>query len=160
MGMERALRQWNYTVMPPPAFIRECVAGALDEERSHIAAERMKRERVYEMPPQRLTVDEAWEDYEEQKKFTEQWRKQIGSVAAKKQKEVGPRVDPDLVLATDDRLRELERQRKIVEEKYGKGKAVRVRDSVSPEANEGASGTERDTENSSGKGTNNGTGNN
>jgi hypothetical protein len=156
MGFRRALRHWSYTTMPPPAFIREMVVAALEEERAHTNAMRQEKLRNFEVPQRRLTVDEAWADWEEVNRIQAEARAKLGVLEATKRQELKKTYDKDLVLYTPERLAELRAQFELVKEKYGEGQTVRVRDSVSPEANQGTSGTERDTEKSSGEGTHNG----
>jgi hypothetical protein len=131
IGCRRVLRTWNYIVMPPPAYIRQAVAAALEEE------SRLKPpQREPDLP--RLTLEEAWEDWEEISRVEREAREALGILAKKM----------SVVVANPERLRELQQQKKTLEGKYGKGPTVRVRDSAPPEANKGASGSERGPEES------------
>lgn len=160
MGFRRVLRQWNYTVMPPPAFIRECVAAAMEEEKGHRAAELRKREVVLEMPQRRLTVEEAWADWEELQQLEAEARERLKIVRKEKREELRKSFSKDLVIPTRERLDELKKQQQFIRGKYGdihEGKTIRVRDSVPSAPNEGTSGAERDTEKRSGEPAENGT---
>lgn len=120
IGMRRVLRTWNFVAMPPPAFVRECVAGAMEEERNHVAAERIRRERVFEVPMPRLTLEEAWEDWDETQKLSAEYRVRLGIVKHETKAVVKKAEGNDLVLATNERLRELEKQKQLVMTKYPK----------------------------------------
>lgn len=110
IGFRRALRIWKFTVMPPPAYIRECAAAMLEQENIHKRAEEQKAKEytVY----RRLTLEEAWEDWEEVQRVEEEWRARFGRVKA--EKKPPPRPEAELVLATNERLRELEAQKKQI----------------------------------------------
>lgn len=149
MGFRRALRIWNYAgTLPPPNFIRECIAAMLEEEKAHENAEEMARHKLFEKRSEqkRLTLEEAWADWEEVQRLEAEVRARLGVLRTEQRVELKKTYEKDLVLATPERLRELKEQTQFLKVKYGEGKTVRVRDSVSSEANEGSSGTERDAE--------------
>jgi len=93
----------------------------------------------------RLTLEQAWEDWEETNKLLAEMRVKLGEMAQKKTRELQKTYNQnqDLVVAWPERLAELEKQKKEVLEKYGKGAAVRVRDFASSESDQGTSGKKR-----------------
>jgi len=135
IGCRRLLRRWNYTTMPPPAYIRECVAGAMEEERDFNS---IHKERRPELP--RLTVEQAWAEWEECLQINKMMREKFGIIERKQNAELKKVYTQDLVLARPERLAELEKQKEEVLEKYGKRTTVRVRDSAPPEGDQGTGG--------------------
>jgi hypothetical protein len=116
IGCNRALRQWDvYSALPPPSYIRECACAALEEERNY-------RPRVKEFPIRRLTLDEAWEDWEYVQRVDREIRAQLGIVEKKKKAELKKTYEKDLVLYTRERMEELKSQQKFLETKYGRKK--------------------------------------
>lgn len=132
-GCKRVLRTWGYTSMPPPAFIRECVADELREEMS-------RRPPIREAPPPKLTEAEALEMVEEMEAARKQMHASLATVAATMDRGLKKVYREHLVIATRERVAKLNEQKKLIEEKYGKGKIVRVRDSAPPQDNQGNGG--------------------
>lgn len=133
MGCKRVLRTWTYSGMPPPGFIRTCVA---DEMREQISKRPISRE----APPERLTEAESLQLLDEMKVAGEKLRGVLAKVAGSMHKDLTRVYRQHLVIATRERIAELNEQKKIIEAKYGKGKVVRVRDSAPPETDQGTSG--------------------
>lgn len=112
IGCKRVLRRWNFTSMPPPAYIRECVAAAMEEERNRAPM-------MPKYPPiERLTLEEAWEDWEISQQITKEAREKIGAVAAQKKAELKKSYGP--AFAPKERVAELQRQKEAVRKKYAK----------------------------------------
>lgn len=107
LGCKRVLKEWGYTFMPPPAYIRSAVAAELEIERN-----RAPRKPMYESLP-RLTLDEAWADWEETQKLQEQMRAALGLVL----KEQG-KFPAESIEARRERLK---KQGEEIKKRYAKG---------------------------------------
>jgi D-mannonate dehydratase len=112
-GMKRVLKTWKYNSMPTPGYIRACVARALEIENSR------RGTAVRYKPVERLTVEQAWADWEETQRTTKEARKklQVDGAITKAKVHTAP-----LAIATTERMRELQEQKRILLERYCKRK--------------------------------------
>lgn len=104
LGCTRVLRVWKWQTMPPPGIIRDSVAAEL-ENQSYLTNYHPP---VNDAP--RLTLEEAWADWEEVSKLKQEMEIKLGIVARAKQ----PKYNEVARRAL------LEEQKKIILEKYKK----------------------------------------
>jgi hypothetical protein len=108
---EKTLRTWTFVAMPPPGFIRECVDRQASDAEEYLGLPQLTYPDV--TPEER---EAALNDPEYQ-----EFRAKIHVVAEQKRLSSKPRAETDhLVIADNERLHELDRQREYIRRKYGK----------------------------------------
>ena len=109
MAFPRAMKR-SKSFRPRPGEIFEEVEKELEQ--------RDAAPRPAELPQPRLTLEEAWADWEETERAAAEYRAKLHIVAQEKRPPKPLPRDGELVIATREKVEELERQGALIKQRY------------------------------------------